>query len=38
MSGVKKEKPRLKYAVELSRHIQGFGLYLTLAILCNLMF
>ena len=30
MSGVKKEKPRLKYAVELSRHIQGFGLYLDL--------
>ncbi len=38
MNGTKKEKPRLKYAVELSRHIQGFGLYLTLAILCNLMF
>ena len=38
MNGAKKEKPRLKYAVELSRHIQGFGLYLTLAILCNLMF
>ena len=38
MSGVKKEKPRLKYAEELSRHIQGIGQNLTLASLCTQMF
>ncbi|MDO4357878.1 MAG: ABC transporter ATP-binding protein [Clostridia bacterium] len=35
---MKKEKLRFQYAVELSRHIQGFGVYLTFAVLSNLIF
>lgn len=33
-----KKRMRFQYALELSRHIKGFGLYLTMAILCNLIF
>lgn len=35
---MKREKLRFQYAVELSRHIQGFGVYLTFAVLSNLIF
>jgi ATP-binding cassette subfamily C protein CydC len=35
---MKRESLRLKYALALSRHIRGFGGYLALTILCNLMF
>ena len=35
---MRREHFRLKYALELSRHIKGFGWYLTLAILCNMAF
>jgi len=35
---MRQERFRLKYALELSRHIKGFGGYLTLAILCNMAF
>ena len=32
------EKPRISYAVRLSGYIKGFGIYLFLAILCNMAF
>lgn len=35
---MKHKKTRLHYAVELSRYIKGFGLYLAAAILCNMLF
>lgn len=35
---MKKKRLRFYYAVELSRHIQGFGVYLVFAVLSNLIF
>ena len=35
---MKGEKTRIRYALELSRYIKGFGIYLLAAIACNMMF
>lgn len=35
---MKREGTRLRYAVELSKYIKGFGIYLTVAIVCNMVF
>lgn len=32
------ERTRISYAIQLSKHIKGFGIYLFLAILCNMTF